>query len=229
MLIEEYQKFTKTTAIYPSEPNLALPYLVHGLISEFGELLESIEEEFEDNGLNITPNPRHEITKEMGDILWYIARILDELDVSFSYFVTFCFKSFIEEEDDEETKNNLFLGAEEIESFEDIYKFCYEDLAYRIKIGNAGDSFLYMVHKSFLCAFHQCSKISGIIKKFVRDNTSLESITPPIKNHLATLFLAFLQLVFLYNISLENIAQVNFLKLSDRKGKNTLSGSGDAR
>lgn len=219
MLLEEYQKLTKTTAIYPTEPNLALPYLINGLISEFGELTELIDKEWKDNDFNITTNPRKEITKKMGDILWYIARILDELDVSLSYFVTLAFETLIDDEDEQDIKDSLLLGAEEIDSFDDIYKFCHEDMAYKICIGNVQNTFAQTIQKSILCGFYQCSKVSGIIKKIVCDKTTLESIQSSITTNLTKVFLTFLQIAFLYNISLEHIAEVNCVKLSSRKEK----------
>lgn len=60
----EYMLKTRETAIYPRD--VALPYLVLGLVGEIGELKEAIR-----NG--------NGVSKEAGDVLWYAFRLTDEV------------------------------------------------------------------------------------------------------------------------------------------------------
>ena len=67
-IIDDYQKHTLTTAIYPDSSkgtSTAKSYTFQGLASECGELL--------------TANSYDDKLKEFGDILWYLARICDEV------------------------------------------------------------------------------------------------------------------------------------------------------
>lgn len=74
----EYTEFTRTTAIYPK--HLAIEYLVLGLCSESGEVASLIKKSIRDN---TDPDAlRSNMLAEMGDVLWYVARICDEMGVS---------------------------------------------------------------------------------------------------------------------------------------------------
>ncbi len=66
MTPQEYKLATRETAIYPKE--VALPYLVLGLVSEADEL-----------GRAITSGDTGNIVKEAGDNLWYTFRLYDEM------------------------------------------------------------------------------------------------------------------------------------------------------
>lgn len=71
--LKEYQEFTRTTAIYPKEK--ALEYLALGLCSESGEVAGKAKKIIRD-GVDL----KEQILAELGDCLWYAARICDELD-----------------------------------------------------------------------------------------------------------------------------------------------------
>ena len=71
-----YQIFTRSTAKYPKET--ALQYLLLGLASEVGEVHDKFKKPMRDG---YDPDPEA-IVKELGDVLWYVARIADEMDVS---------------------------------------------------------------------------------------------------------------------------------------------------
>lgn len=63
----DYMVKTRLTAKYP--PDMALPYLALGLVSEIGEFVATLQTPEIDN-----------FKAEAGDVLWYCFRILDELD-----------------------------------------------------------------------------------------------------------------------------------------------------
>lgn len=75
MTFNEYIRFTRTTAIYPAERTME--YLLLGLASEVGELMGVCKKEIRDDQLM-----PEEFEKELGDIFWYLARLLDEEDIS---------------------------------------------------------------------------------------------------------------------------------------------------
>ena len=73
MTLNEYQRWTKTTAIYPVQE-----YPMLGLAEEVGELLGKIAKYYRDGG----QMPYEAITKEAGDVLWMLSRILDDLGIT---------------------------------------------------------------------------------------------------------------------------------------------------
>jgi len=76
--LNDYQSFTKTTAVYPKEK--ALEYLSLGLVSEAGEVAGKLKKVIRDG----SALDRSAFLKEIGDVLWYCARLTDELEGSLS-------------------------------------------------------------------------------------------------------------------------------------------------
>jgi len=81
MNFEEYQKKSRETAIYPNQGDNFI-YPVLGLVGESGEVAEKIKKVLRDNRGVIDQEKREEIKKELGDVLWYLAQIATELDLS---------------------------------------------------------------------------------------------------------------------------------------------------
>lgn len=75
-----YQQAAKTTAIFPKEQ--ALPYLGLGLVGEAGEVGEKVKKVIRDDDGVVSEEKKNQIVKEIGDVLWYCAVLLDHLDVS---------------------------------------------------------------------------------------------------------------------------------------------------
>jgi NTP pyrophosphatase (non-canonical NTP hydrolase) len=78
-----YQEATAQTAKYP--PNQAFEYLSLGLASEAGEVAGKMKKWIRDGDSKMT----HEewvkaMGSEIGDVLWYTARLADELGLSLS-------------------------------------------------------------------------------------------------------------------------------------------------
>jgi NTP pyrophosphatase (non-canonical NTP hydrolase) len=76
MTLQDYQAATALTAIYP--PDTAISYLVAGLCSEAGEVAGKFKKLLRDN--TEYESWRQMMLKEIGDVLWYTARLADELD-----------------------------------------------------------------------------------------------------------------------------------------------------
>lgn len=81
MDFNEYQEFTKTTALYPKIGGHGILYPVLGLSGEVGEVSEKIKKIFRDKNGVFGVDDTGEITKELGDVLWYISQISAELGV----------------------------------------------------------------------------------------------------------------------------------------------------
>ena len=73
------QKQDKT--IYPNKDNNFI-YPTLGLVGEAGEVAEKMKKVLRDNDGVISEEKKEEITKELGDVLWYIANLSKELNVS---------------------------------------------------------------------------------------------------------------------------------------------------
>lgn len=60
-------------------------YYVLGIGGETGELLEKIKKLFRDSDGYPRMDQKKDILKEMGDIMWYMARLCDQLGMPFSH------------------------------------------------------------------------------------------------------------------------------------------------
>ena len=74
MTFDEYQKFARETAIYPEECKITYPTL--GLCGEAGEVAEKVKKNIRDG------KALDGVGLELGDVLWYIAALADDLGVS---------------------------------------------------------------------------------------------------------------------------------------------------
>ena len=77
MEFNEYQKLARSTAVYPEEYKVVYPAL--GLCGEAGEVADKIKKTIRgDSSLDeVTGN----IADELGDVLWYLAILADDLGV----------------------------------------------------------------------------------------------------------------------------------------------------
>jgi NTP pyrophosphatase (non-canonical NTP hydrolase) len=84
MNIDEYQKWTSQTAIYPDAKTGSVPelmYLALGLSGEAAEVANKVKKLYRDGD---SADLRVETCKELGDIMWYMARLAEALGVSLS-------------------------------------------------------------------------------------------------------------------------------------------------
>lgn len=79
---DDYQTIARTTARYPAETGLA--YCVLGLNGEAGEVADQAKRIYRDDGGDLTEDRRHKLIGELGDTLWYLANLADELGVDLS-------------------------------------------------------------------------------------------------------------------------------------------------
>lgn len=79
--LRDYQEWTKNTAIYPHAGTgdvQELMYLSLGLVGEAGEVANNVKKLFRDGEKQ---ELRDNLKKELGDVMWYMARLATTLDV----------------------------------------------------------------------------------------------------------------------------------------------------
>jgi|ETNmetMinimDraft_33_1059910.scaffolds.fasta_scaffold06559_4 NTP pyrophosphatase (non-canonical NTP hydrolase) len=77
--LDMYQKVAKSTTIYPREQAIIYPSL--GLTGEAGEIANKVKKIIRD-GTN--KNIIQEISNEIGDVLWYVALLADDIGCKLS-------------------------------------------------------------------------------------------------------------------------------------------------
>ena len=73
----KYQIEPRKTKIYSDD--IIYPSL--GLSGEVGELMNQIKKIYRDDHGRISFVRKQDLKKEIGDVLWYIARVADDLDI----------------------------------------------------------------------------------------------------------------------------------------------------
>ena len=79
--LDMYQRVAKTTAIYPREQAIVYPTL--GLTGEAGEVANKVKKLLRD-GYENNKDYRGELAKELGDCLWYISILADDIGFKLS-------------------------------------------------------------------------------------------------------------------------------------------------
>lgn len=80
MHLSEYQERSRATAVYPDAgDNLLYPTL--GLCGEAGEVAEKVKKMVRDDAGVLSAERREALSKELGDVLWYLAQLATEADL----------------------------------------------------------------------------------------------------------------------------------------------------
>lgn len=80
MLLSDYQARSRATAVYPQAgSNLLYPTL--GLCGEAGEVAEKVKKMVRDDGGVLSDARREALSKELGDVLWYVAQLATEAEL----------------------------------------------------------------------------------------------------------------------------------------------------
>jgi NTP pyrophosphatase (non-canonical NTP hydrolase) len=77
MTLNEYQQAALKTAIYPEDKKIIYPTL--GLTGEAGEVADKVKKVIRDNGQEFTDEKKRQIALELGDVLWYVATLANDL------------------------------------------------------------------------------------------------------------------------------------------------------
>jgi NTP pyrophosphatase (non-canonical NTP hydrolase) len=81
MEFSDYQKRSRVTAQYPAIGH-PMVYPTLGLANEAGEVAGKLKKVFRDKGGEISAETREALAAELGDVLWYLAQVCTELDIS---------------------------------------------------------------------------------------------------------------------------------------------------
>lgn len=82
---DAYQEWTRTTAVYPVSTKIEeLSYLALGLNGEAGEVADKVKRILRDRDDGADPITAESIAYELGDVLWYLARLADALGFGLS-------------------------------------------------------------------------------------------------------------------------------------------------
>ncbi len=81
MDLYEYQEKARNTAKYPVIGDRVI-YPTLGLTNEAGEVAGKIKKIFRDKDGVISASDREALKSELGDVLWYLAQVATELELS---------------------------------------------------------------------------------------------------------------------------------------------------
>ena len=83
MDFKKYQKLSRKTAVYPNRGKNFI-YPAFGLAGESGEVCEIVKRIVRgDNGGLVDKELKDELSKELGDVLWYLSQLASEFELSF--------------------------------------------------------------------------------------------------------------------------------------------------
>ena len=207
-LWKDYIEFTKTTSIYPKDS--AIDYLLYGIISEVGEFdeaadicFDTFEEQHSIDDVNVysfevkaavfyckehEPELYDNLIKEIGDIFWYIAQLIDVLELPLEYIINAWSTKVILALDDNEA--NVTTDSDLIKA---------------------------------------ATKLADIRKKDVRDGYAPSLFQQKVLEQLQHLYVAIMGVVISIELTELDIINANKEKLSSRKERDVLGGSGDDR
>lgn len=87
MRLDDYQQDAMKTAVYPLR-NSSVLYPALGLCGEAGELAEKVKKAWRNTGHMLVADYPEEtvqdLCRELGDVLWYVAAVADELGIPLS-------------------------------------------------------------------------------------------------------------------------------------------------
>jgi len=92
MNFNEYQEQTALTAKYPKEK--ALDYCTLGLVGEAGEIANKVKKVIRDNR-PVDEAFKADMKAEIGDVLWYVARLADDLGIKLEDIATYNMEKFL--------------------------------------------------------------------------------------------------------------------------------------
>ncbi|MCP9928753.1 nucleoside triphosphate pyrophosphohydrolase family protein [Cyanobium sp. CH-040] len=73
-----YQRRSRATARYPDAGSNPI-YPTLGLCGEAGEVADKVKKVIRDRGGEFSPEVKHALELELGDVLWYVAQLATEL------------------------------------------------------------------------------------------------------------------------------------------------------
>jgi NTP pyrophosphatase (non-canonical NTP hydrolase) len=82
MTFDEYQKQAQMTVLSSGDELKDIMHWVLGITGESGEIAEKVKKIIRDKDGVFTKDDKTEIAKEIGDVLWYLAILAEQLGAS---------------------------------------------------------------------------------------------------------------------------------------------------
>ena len=79
MKLNEYQKKAAKAAFYEKDD---VVYCALGITGEAGEVADHVKKMLRDDNGKLTKKRKEELEKELGDVLWYVAKMAGRLDLT---------------------------------------------------------------------------------------------------------------------------------------------------
>ncbi len=80
--LDQYQEFVRQTKVYDKEYKLVYPVL--GLVNEAGEVAGKVKKLMRDDGGQLSQERFEDIVSELGDVVWYLTAVADDLGITIS-------------------------------------------------------------------------------------------------------------------------------------------------
>lgn len=84
---DEYQKKARSMAVYPKASGTT--YLALGLAGEAGEVANQVKKMIRDDGGEMTRDRLMNIVDELGDVLWYLTMLAEDIGESLEFIAIF--------------------------------------------------------------------------------------------------------------------------------------------
>ena len=198
MQISEYAVKARSLNIYPPEAKFFGP--AFGVAGECGELVEKIQYGGSDD----------ELIKEIGDVLWYLVNVLEDIEWSFIDAVNYHAEALALE------GSLIFNGT-------------FSSMQAIVEMADDNDPRPLKDPISHLAIYS--GKIAEIAKKSLRDN---QGVVPEGKRKVVGKYVVLIldllcRIATTYEFNMDDMARVNLDKLFDRRDRGVLRGSGDDR
>ena len=82
MTFDEYQKQAPNTAVHHPSDEMNKTIFALGIAGEAGEVIEKWKKIIAYRGGVVTDDDKQELSKELGDVMWYMALFADQLGLS---------------------------------------------------------------------------------------------------------------------------------------------------
>lgn len=103
---EDYKLAIDPLVVYPRKTQLeALQYVTLGLNGEAGEVAEQIKKAMRNDGGDLSSERIESLKKELGDVLWYMTRLADELGTNLAEIAQINIKKLYARKDKDNLKH----------------------------------------------------------------------------------------------------------------------------
>lgn len=211
MDIDAYAIEAQEFGFYPKIDNTAWLYPALGLVGETGELAEKVKKLFRDHGGNLGEGVRMDLLYELGDVLWYVNALVNEI---------------WPRSDDPKTASPLgTIVAREVQkcqpvniveptwaAFDEIMRQSFDK--YESSSSLAGHAIMLGADVGHIMAM--------IVPSYSHNSVMMRILLGHVITRIA-------HIAYALSSSMDNVATINLTKLRSRKKRGVLGGVGDRR